>query len=381
MAHPAARSARLASDPLSSTHGVRGGGNGSGMFKSDDGGDSWVATNFGLSNLQIRAVVLDPKIPTTLYAGTTGTGVFKSTDGGASWVPSSAGLTNPVVTALAIDTQTFTVLYAGTHGSGVFRSLDGGASWFPANTGLSNAVVTSLAIDPQTPAILYAGTNGGRRLQEHGWRGNVGPGEQRPLQLARHQPRRRPLRCPPSLCGDQRRRCLQEHESRRDLVVSVNNGLVNLAVTALAINPQTSTTLYAGTNGGGVFRSTNGGGSWAPLNAGLSNQVVNALAVTVTGTCLHAGTSNGVFDFAILDDACSPAPPVTAAGFVNISTRGLVGTGDDVMIGGFIITGSASKTVLVRALGPSLASFGVPGRAGEPVPANLLRPDPDRGER
>src|SRR5207253_6454540 len=43
----------------------------------------------------------------------------------------------------------------------------------------------------------------------------------------------------------------------------------------------------------------------------------------------------------------------------NISTRGMVGTGEDVLIGGFIITGSDSKKVLVRAIGPSLASFGI----------------------
>ena len=40
----------------------------------------------------------------------------------------------------------------------------------------------------------------------------------------------------------------------------------------------------------------------------------------------------------------------------NISTRGLVGTGNSVMIGGFVITGSGAKLVLVRAIGPSLSN-------------------------
>src|SRR5205807_9121191 len=44
----------------------------------------------------------------------------------------------------------------------------------------------------------------------------------------------------------------------------------------------------------------------------------------------------------------------TATRLVNISTRGHVGVGDDVLMGGFIVTGSDSKTVIVRALGPSL---------------------------
>jgi len=50
----------------------------------------------------------------------------------------------------------------------------------------------------------------------------------------------------------------------------------------------------------------------------------------------------------------------------NISTRGVVGTGDDVMIGGFIIEGAGSKTVLVRARGPVLTDFGVPGVLANP---------------
>ncbi len=50
----------------------------------------------------------------------------------------------------------------------------------------------------------------------------------------------------------------------------------------------------------------------------------------------------------------------------NISTRGVVEAGDDVMIGGFIIGGSTRKTVLIRARGPVLANFGVPGVLANP---------------
>ena len=45
----------------------------------------------------------------------------------------------------------------------------------------------------------------------------------------------------------------------------------------------------------------------------------------------------------------------------NLSTRGLVRTGDDVMIGGLIIQGNTDKTVIIRARGPSLAAAGVTG--------------------
>ena len=59
----------------------------------------------------------------------------------------------------------------------------------------------------------------------------------------------------------------------------------------------------------------------------------------------------------------------TAAGAVlsNISTRGFVGTGDDVLIGGFIIQGSAMQKVLVRVLGPTLTGFGVTGALANPT--------------
>jgi hypothetical protein len=51
----------------------------------------------------------------------------------------------------------------------------------------------------------------------------------------------------------------------------------------------------------------------------------------------------------------------------NISGRGYVSTGSNVLISGFIIGDVASSTVIVRALGPSLASFGVSDPLSDPV--------------
>ena len=51
----------------------------------------------------------------------------------------------------------------------------------------------------------------------------------------------------------------------------------------------------------------------------------------------------------------------------NISSRGLVQTGDEVMIGGFIVGGSDVGDVLVRAIGPSLAQYGVEGVLADPT--------------
>jgi hypothetical protein len=53
----------------------------------------------------------------------------------------------------------------------------------------------------------------------------------------------------------------------------------------------------------------------------------------------------------------------------NVSTRGFVGIGDDVMISGFIAGGTAggNTTVAIRGLGPSLASFGIPNFLADPT--------------
>jgi len=59
--------------------------------------------------------------------------------------------------------------------------------------------------------------------------------------------------------------------------------------------------------------------------------------------------------------------PGGATQLLNISTRLRVETGDDALIGGFIITGTASKGVILRALGPSLAQFGLTDLLANPV--------------
>jgi photosystem II stability/assembly factor-like uncharacterized protein len=79
----------------------------------------------------------------------------------------------------------------------------------------------------------------------------------------------------------------------------VNTGLTNRNVFALALSPGYATdhTLFAGTEGGGVFRSGDGGASWSAVNAGLANRSVQALALSpsyATDRTLFAGTLGGV---------------------------------------------------------------------------------------
>ena len=101
----------------------------------------------------LSALVMDPDIPTTVYAGTSCSGVLKSLDGGDSWQPASTGLPGPMVSVLAIDPENPSTLYAGMYYGGLFKSTDGGGTW--SATGLTSSVFL-LTIAPTTPATLYA---------------------------------------------------------------------------------------------------------------------------------------------------------------------------------------------------------------------------------
>lgn len=65
----------------------------------------------------------------------------------------------------------------------------------------------------------------------------------------------------------------------------------------------------------------------------------------------------------------NPAPPADngETKIINISTRSYVGTGGNIMIAGFIIGGTEPKQVLIRASGPALKQYGVPGVLDDPV--------------
>ena len=59
--------------------------------------------------------------------------------------------------------------------------------------------------------------------------------------------------------------------------------------------------------------------------------------------------------------------PTVGPQALNLSTRGVVSSGDSVLIGGFIVTGIEPKTIVLRALGPSLSRFGLSGVLTDPV--------------
>ena len=98
-----------------------------------------------------------------------------------------------------------------------------------------------------------------------------------------------------------------------------------------------------------------------PKNAREAAFVTTLPPGTYSAVLSGVGESSGVGLFELYDLAPD------AGRVANISTRGRVETGDEVMIGGFILTSQLPNKVIVRAIGPSLGPLGVKGVLADPV--------------
>src|SRR6476646_7431625 len=120
--------------------------------------------------------------------------------------------------------------------------------------------------------------------------------------------------------------------------------------------------------------SIDGGSTWSPNVAvsnlfnpfvGYPNQSKIGDYITVVSddagaNVAYAATFNGEEDIYYV--RIRPA----AAGLGNISTRAFVQTGENVMIGGFIVQGTGPKRVIIRAIGPELTQYGIADALGNP---------------
>jgi len=105
-------------------------------------------------------------------------------------------------------------------------------------------------------------------------------------------------------------------------------------------------------------------------NVAVATAAISGKNLLVTG--LQPGTAQITakatdLDGAIVSQNFTVTVAASPARLADISTRAQVGSGDNVLIGGFIIQGSASKRVLVRAIGPSLIPFGVANALMDPT--------------
>lgn len=173
-----------------------------GVYRSDDGGDTWISRSVGLSTRvgkpgepaemtsNIDHLVVDPGNPEIVYAGDcawVSAGVYRTADGGASWKivtePRSdrmdygwISMWGPSVTGLAIDPNMPGTLYFSTCGH-IFRTQDSGVRWHTAytakaarpagatesksgwwtSTGLETTCLNSVTVHPRDANRLYVG--------------------------------------------------------------------------------------------------------------------------------------------------------------------------------------------------------------------------------
>jgi photosystem II stability/assembly factor-like uncharacterized protein len=287
-----------------------------GVLKSTNGG-RWQAVNAGLTTARVSSVMVDPKDVRIVYVGDDGGGVFKRSSDG-TWQAANIGLKDLGVHALAIESKHHANLYAGTD-RGVFKSTDGGASWSASLTApfSEGTVVSALAIDPRSPNTVYAVSadesthyaSGSARFylsrifkstdRGERWRA-VGTVQKLSVNARPGAIIRQTVFMSPLALDLAHSRIL--YAGGRGVLKSIDgganwqpSGLAHSTVYALELDPETSTTLYAGTDKG-LFMSTNGGASWHRSPAPLQDAPVKAVAIDrEQPLTVYAGTDGGVF--------------------------------------------------------------------------------------
>lgn len=256
-----------------------------GVYKSTNGGNNWSDASTGLvPNSQINALAINPTMPSTLFAGTA-SGIFRSTDGGANW---SDGHVGSSVLSVAIDPVNPAIVYAGRISSNISKSTDGGQTWTTLQV-RDNAIfansIHALAVDPISPSTLYAGgdqwvfksTDGGQTWQ-------IKPFSPRTINVIIIDPTN-----PATVYAGLGSGIFKSTNGGDSWNHPASYPFVNTR--ALALNPASPSTMYAAPDGLGVLKSTNGGGSWTAMRNGLRNSFVNALAVDPQNTStVYAGT-------------------------------------------------------------------------------------------
>jgi len=229
------------------------------VYKSRDAGATWERFP-SFSARRVTTVAIDPQLPATIYAGTMGDAVYKSPDGGQHWLPHNVGLKEHVsfINQFVFHPMQTDIIYAATT-VGAFMTKDAGREWEERMAGMKEVhIVVSVAIDPNNPRVLYAGTTGGVYRSDDGassWK-------------------------------------------------KINNGLIPdtelmgamaLGVNALAIDPITTTVVYAGTTKG-LFRTADGGGTWERIGQALPDPFISSILIHPSQPArLYIGGPGGVW--------------------------------------------------------------------------------------
>ena len=262
-----------------------------GFFRSTDGGATWREST-ELKNEAIHSLAQSDSDPDTLIAGTF-TGVFRSDDAGQSWkqlpTQSQPGLIH--VESLAIDPRTSDTIYAGTFYL-PYKSVDGGKNWKSIKTGIiDDSDIFAIDIDPRDPNHIIASACSGIYESKNGgenWRKVQGiPSQSRRTRAILQHP------SVPGMvfAGTTEGFWLSDKGGDADSWMVTTSR--QLEINSIAVHPSRPDMIFIGTNNYGVMVSNDGGKSFTPTNGGFSGRFANAiLADRETPNRVYASTIN-----------------------------------------------------------------------------------------
>jgi len=298
-----------------------------GIFKSQDGGRSWIRMDQGVQEdegISFRGFTVDPKDSNTVYAaaelssgawaGQNVQGVefdmvrgvvYKTTDGGAHWQRIWYG--NNLARYVFVDPRNSNVVYMSTGifdreaansdpqtqkpgGVGVLKSTDGGKTWHAANTGLGNLYVGSLAMHLRSPEVLLAGAGhvryregSGVYLSEDGgatWQQTLSS-DQGPITSVEFVAGNLNL----AYAGTPNTVYRSDDRGRTWRPMTPGGvswgppGIVGGFPIDFQADPRNGDRLFANAYGGGAFLSTDGGATWRDASRGYTGAIIKRLAI------------------------------------------------------------------------------------------------------
>ena len=248
----------------------------------------------GLHGADVRALIVSPSHPDTLYLGTSGGEVYVSQDGAKSWTRPRNGIPFPgyVVDNLVLDRKGHLWAAAwGLWGGGVIAvSKDGGRSWTRRDAGLEDFSVRAIAVDPRDDRFLVAGgltgvyrsTNAGESWEKISDQINV--------ESLAIDPRHRDR----IFIGTWRQGWRTDDGARSWKQVA--EGMVlDTDMFSITIDPKKPDNVWVATCGW-VYNSKNGGDLWTRFRDGFENRRIHVVEIDpVDPEVIWAGSVAGLY--------------------------------------------------------------------------------------
>lgn len=289
------------------------GDDGSGLYKSVDGGATWNLVSTGSLNQSTYSLRFDPTNPNRIYAPSHfGRGMLRSTDGGATWLASQAGLpvsgdVSQKIGDLAVNPSSPNIVVAATD-DGFYRSTDFGANFSKIPlTGVSGTddCRTLLYTYISSTLVLFLGKGDGVMVYSTDSGTTWTPALPAGLALADIEISNFHLYLVYKT-GLIHRYPLPFGSAGPTTINDPSSGIYNSNAISLIVKPGNTSSndvLYVGTSGQstiaqsrwGLFRSTNSGGSWTRLSSGVmdSNYVFSVAVDPYDSNRILTGSTNG----------------------------------------------------------------------------------------